>query len=119
MCGVSDDSCRCPGFSFVRWLFGGCMVGLLVVLFLPWLLSFLAMPSLWCCLPVTHVAYACGCRASSVARLLGHAYLVYAPPFARGYDFAQCMTSFTVPCCVDGGVREACIHVGRSYSCSI
>ena len=25
MCGVSDD--RCLGFSFVRWLFGGSMVG--------------------------------------------------------------------------------------------
>ena len=25
LCGVSDD--RCTGFSLVRWLFGGCMVG--------------------------------------------------------------------------------------------
>ena len=41
MCGVSGD--RCLGFSVVRWLFGGSMVGLLAVLFVP-LLSLLAMP---------------------------------------------------------------------------
>ena len=52
LCGVSDD--RCIGFSFVCWLFGGCMVGLLVVLFLPLLLSsFLAMPGLYRFLLVT------------------------------------------------------------------
>ena len=34
MSGVSDD--RCIGFSFVRWLFGGCMVGLLAALFVPY-----------------------------------------------------------------------------------
>ena len=39
MCGVSDD--RGTGFSFVRWLFGGCMVGLLVVTSVPLLLSLL------------------------------------------------------------------------------
>ena len=44
LCGVSDD--RYIGFSFVRWLFGGCMVGLLVVLFVPLLLSLSAMPGL-------------------------------------------------------------------------
>ena len=36
LCGVSDDMYTAP--SFVRWLFGGCMVGLLttlVVLFVP------------------------------------------------------------------------------------
>ena len=44
LCGVSDD--RYIGFSFVRWLFGGCMVGLLVILFVPVLLLFLAMPGL-------------------------------------------------------------------------
>ena len=42
LCGVSDD--RCTGFSCLRWLFGGCMVGLLVVLLVPLLLSFLAKP---------------------------------------------------------------------------
>ena len=42
MCGVSDD--RCIGFTFVRWLFGCCLVGLLVVSFMSLLLSFLAMP---------------------------------------------------------------------------
>ena len=45
MCGASDD--RCTGFSFVRWLFGGSIVGLLVVLFLPLLLSLLAMPGVF------------------------------------------------------------------------
>ena len=60
MSGVSDD--RCIGFSFVRWLFGGCMVGLLVVLFVPLLLSFLAMPGLCCLLCVTPKPCAClGC----------------------------------------------------------
>ena len=34
LCDVSDD--RCIGFSFVRWLFGGCMVGLLAALFVPY-----------------------------------------------------------------------------------
>ena len=43
MCGVSGD--RCTGFTFVRWLFGGCMVGLLLF-FVPMLLSFLATPGL-------------------------------------------------------------------------
>ena len=42
LCGVSDD--RCIGLSFVRCLFGGCMVVSLVVLCVPLLLSFLAMP---------------------------------------------------------------------------
>ena len=51
MCGVLDD--RCIGFSFVRWLFGGCMFGLSVVLFVPLLLSFLAMPVLCLFLHVT------------------------------------------------------------------
>ena len=56
LCGVSDD--RRIGFSFVRWLFGGCMVGLLVVLFVPLLLSFLAMPGLCRFLRVTlHMAF--------------------------------------------------------------
>ena len=45
MCGASDD--RCIGFRFVHWLFGGCLVELLVVLFVPLLLSFLAMPGLF------------------------------------------------------------------------
>ena len=53
MCGVSDD--RCIGCSFVRWLFGGFMVGLLVVLCLPLWLSFLAMPGLCCVLCVSHI----------------------------------------------------------------
>ena len=44
LCGVSED--RCIDFSFVLWLFGGCVVGLLVVLVVPLLLSFLAMPGL-------------------------------------------------------------------------
>ena len=55
MCGVSDA--RCLRFSFVRWPFGGSMVGLLVVLFVPLLLSFLAMPGLCCFLRVTHVIF--------------------------------------------------------------
>ena len=49
MCGVSDG--RCLAFSFVRWLFGGSMFGLIVVL--PLWLSFLAMPGLCCFLRVT------------------------------------------------------------------
>ena len=51
MCGVSDD--RCVGFSFVIWLFGGSMVGLLVVLLVLLLSSCLAMPGLHCFLFVT------------------------------------------------------------------
>ena len=51
MCGVSDD--RCKGFSFVRWLSGGYMVGLLVVWFVPLLLLFLTMAGLCCFLRVT------------------------------------------------------------------
>ena len=51
-CGVSDD--RCIGCSFVRGIFGGCMVGLLVVLFVPLLLSFLVMPDLCRFLRVIH-----------------------------------------------------------------
>ena len=54
MCGVSDD--RCMAFGLVRWLFGGCQVGLLVCLFVPLLLSSLAMPGLCCFLRVTHMA---------------------------------------------------------------
>ena len=54
LCGVSDD--WCIGFSFVYWLFGGCMVALVVVLFVP-LLSFLAMPALCRFLRVTHAFY--------------------------------------------------------------
>ena len=62
MCGVSDD--RCTGFSAVRGLFGSSMVDLLVVLFVPLFLSFLAMPDLCCFLRVTpacqpHVISAC------------------------------------------------------------
>ena len=38
MCGVSDD--RGIVLILLRWLYGGCMVGLLVVLFVPLLLSF-------------------------------------------------------------------------------
>ena len=53
MCGVSDD--RCIGFSSVRWLFGGSMVGLLVVLFVPLVLSFFMMPGTCCFLHVTHM----------------------------------------------------------------
>ena len=52
LCGVSDD--RCIGFTFVRWLFGGCMVGLLVILFVTLLLSFSAMHGLCCFLRVLH-----------------------------------------------------------------
>ena len=55
LCGVSDDRCTGLGFSFVLWLFGGCMVGWLVVLFVPWLLSFSAMTGLCCFLHVTLV----------------------------------------------------------------
>ena len=44
LCGVSDD--RCIGLSFVRWLFCGCAIGLLVVWFVPLVLSFLATPGL-------------------------------------------------------------------------
>ena len=55
MGGVSDD--RAAGFSSDRWLFGGRIVGLLVVLFVPLLLSFLAMPSLSCFLRVTPIAH--------------------------------------------------------------
>ena len=51
MCGVSDD--RCVGFSVVIWLFGGSMVGLLVVLLVLLLLSCLAMPGLHGFLSVT------------------------------------------------------------------
>ena len=51
MCGASDD--MCVGFSFVRRLFGGCMLGLLVVLFVPFLLSFVPF-LLSCFLRVTH-----------------------------------------------------------------
>ena len=47
MCGVSAD--RCTGFSAVRWQSRGSMVGLLVGLFVTFLLSFLAMPDLRCC----------------------------------------------------------------------
>ena len=54
MCGVSDD--RCSGFSFVPWLFAGSMVGLLVILFVPLLLSFLVMPGLCCFVHVTHIS---------------------------------------------------------------
>ena len=50
LCGVSDD--RFIAYNFVCWLFGGCMVGL-VVLFVPLLLSFLAMPGLCRFLGVT------------------------------------------------------------------
>ena len=39
--------------SVVRWLFGCGLVGLLVVLIVPLLLSFLAMPGLCCFLRVT------------------------------------------------------------------
>ena len=53
MCGVSDD--RCIGFRSVRWLFGGSMVGLLVVLFVPLVLSFFMMPGTCCFLHVTHM----------------------------------------------------------------
>ena len=44
LCGVSVEKCVC--FSFFPCLFGGCMVGLLVVWFVPLLLSFVAMPGL-------------------------------------------------------------------------
>ena len=53
LCGMSDD--RGIGFSFVRWLFGVCVVGLLVVLSVPLLLSFLAMPGLCRFLRVSHM----------------------------------------------------------------
>ena len=57
MCGVSDD--RCIGFSFVRWLSGGCMAGLLVVWFVPLLWSFFPMPGLGCFLRFTLCAVSC------------------------------------------------------------
>ena len=47
-----DD--KCISYSFVHWLCGGCMVGLLVVGFVP--LLFLAMLGLCCFLRVTHKA---------------------------------------------------------------
>ena len=52
LCSVSYDMCIAS--SFVRWLFGGCMVGLSAVLFVPLLLSFKAMPGLCRFLRVTH-----------------------------------------------------------------
>ena len=48
MCGVSDDRCT----SAARRLFGTSVVGLLVVVFVPLVLSFLAVPGL--SLIVTH-----------------------------------------------------------------
>ncbi len=47
MCGVSHDGRT--GVGAVRWLFGGCMLGL----FVPLVVSFLAMPGLCCVLCVT------------------------------------------------------------------
>ena len=46
MCGVSAE--RCTGFCVVRKLFGNCMVGLFVLLGVPLILSFVAMPGLCC-----------------------------------------------------------------------
>ena len=51
--GVATAHTLLLGCNFVRWLFGSSMVGLLVVLFVPLFLSFLAMPGLWCFLCVT------------------------------------------------------------------
>ena len=42
-------------YSDVHWPFGCGLVGFLVVLFVPLLLSFLAMPGLCCFLRATHV----------------------------------------------------------------
>ena len=53
MCGWPDY--WCTGFNVVRCLFGGSMVGLLVLLFL----SFLAIPGLCCFLRVIPVATNC------------------------------------------------------------
>ena len=51
MCGVSYA--RCAGCSFVRLLFGGCMVDLLAALVVSLLLSFLVVPGLCCFLRAT------------------------------------------------------------------
>ena len=51
MSGVSDDGCM--GSTSVRWLFGGRVAGLLVLLFVPLFLLFLATPGLCCFLLVT------------------------------------------------------------------
>ena len=55
-CAISYDMCIAS--SFVRWLFGGCMVGLSAVLFVPLLLSFKAIPGLCRFLRVTHELHA-------------------------------------------------------------
>ena len=51
MCGVvcqMTGVCTCTGFSADRWLFGSSIVGLLVVLFVPLFVAFLAKPGICC-----------------------------------------------------------------------
>ena len=80
MCCVSGD--MCTGFCAVRWLFGGSMVGLLVVSLCRCFLSFMEMPGLgyFLCTTTTHHGTASGAgglRAGS-ARFGGGARTVRA-----------------------------------------
>ena len=85
--------------SVVRWLFGCSLVGLLVVLFVPLLLSSLAMPGLCCFLRVTtEASHGSPASAGHVPR-----YAAIKPPISESPStttvsttiYARCPTAYT------------------------